>query len=392
MVFLFVRGGSLSDEQSANQINEARKRQAIVKVTPSRRLWMPLLPGGRDETRLKQSSPDTVKVSQEESVKFVAGPRQPQGIGDWATTWSMHILTACFPVFRLQQCSENRWTLCYIHPVVITRIADSSIEIKGTWNVWMSETTTELYVMGKHKWHLLCTAAKTDWTRKSYRGTGRLFGSDSDCCCKLMFERSGYRALFVYVLIPGFTFGMGSCFTGLRGRFGYLSFANRSQERFHITSTPTPQKCDPLGQKWSCVRSFRLRKLSGLRMNTTPWSFVPCKAGIPTPGTLGAGGTRKVFMLGASTIEPEKQLVDGFTSANIIIDKGSVNSRKIWWWLEYWRGVNYGELCNHRTFILLPMPCTATTNDAGRIWLIIGTDSGYEGITTLYYTHRLMCI
>lgn len=31
-------------------------------------------------------------------------------------------------------------------------------------------------------------------------------------------------------------------------------------------------------------------------------------------------------------------------------------------------------------------PINITTNDKGEMWLLIGTDSGYEGITTLYYT------
>jgi hypothetical protein len=32
-------------------------------------------------------------------------------------------------------------------------------------------------------------------------------------------------------------------------------------------------------------------------------------------------------------------------------------------------------------------PIVATTNSDGEMWLIVGTDSGYEGITTLYYTN-----
>ena len=30
---------------------------------------------------------------------------------------------------------------------------------------------------------------------------------------------------------------------------------------------------------------------------------------------------------------------------------------------------------------------TATTGDDGKLWLIVGTDSGYEGVTTIYYTN-----
>ncbi len=31
-------------------------------------------------------------------------------------------------------------------------------------------------------------------------------------------------------------------------------------------------------------------------------------------------------------------------------------------------------------------PFSAKTNDKGELWLLVGTDSGFEGVTTLYYT------
>ncbi len=31
-------------------------------------------------------------------------------------------------------------------------------------------------------------------------------------------------------------------------------------------------------------------------------------------------------------------------------------------------------------------PFTAKTNDKGELWLLVGTDSGFEGVTTIYYT------
>ena len=30
-------------------------------------------------------------------------------------------------------------------------------------------------------------------------------------------------------------------------------------------------------------------------------------------------------------------------------------------------------------------PITAKTNGTGELWLLVGTDSGFEGLTTLYY-------
>jgi hypothetical protein len=31
-------------------------------------------------------------------------------------------------------------------------------------------------------------------------------------------------------------------------------------------------------------------------------------------------------------------------------------------------------------------PLIVKTNSKGELWLIVGTDSGYEGVTTIYYT------
>ena len=40
-------------------------------------------------------------------------------------------------------------------------------------------------------------------------------------------------------------------------------------------------------------------------------------------------------------------------------------------------------------------PLTVETDGEGRFWLIVGTDSGFEGLTTLYYariTYRLRLV
>jgi hypothetical protein len=37
-------------------------------------------------------------------------------------------------------------------------------------------------------------------------------------------------------------------------------------------------------------------------------------------------------------------------------------------------------------------PIDVTTNEKGEFWVIIGTDSGFEGITTLYYNKITLTI
>ncbi|HMV07890.1 MAG TPA: hypothetical protein PK325_03555 [Cyclobacteriaceae bacterium] len=135
---------------------------------------------------------------------------------------------------------------------------------------------------------------------------------------------------------------------------------------------------------------FIKRKLSGLRKNTTYQVLFNVKLASNAPtGTLGAGGApgESVYVkVGASTIEPEKQLVDGFYVMNI--DKGDQSTAGENMVVVGNIGVasttvNYAIITR---FNSSANAVYATTNDAGELWLIIGTDSGYEGITTLYYT------
>lgn len=135
---------------------------------------------------------------------------------------------------------------------------------------------------------------------------------------------------------------------------------------------------------------FIKRKISGLRKNTTYQVLFNVKLASNAPtGTLGAGGApgESVYVkVGASTIEPEKQLVDGFYTMNI--DKGNQSTAGENMVVIGNIGVasttvNYAIITR---FNSSANAVYATTNDVGELWLIIGTDSGYEGITTLYYT------
>lgn len=104
-------------------------------------------------------------------------------------------------------------------------------------------------------------------------------------------------------------------------------------------------------------------------------------------GQVGIGGSpgESVFVkAGASPIEPQAVLnANNFYRMNI--DKGNqaedgADARVIG---------NFANGTDQERYTLLfesldsPIPVTA--NDRGSIWLIVGTDSGFEGRTTIYY-------
>lgn len=135
---------------------------------------------------------------------------------------------------------------------------------------------------------------------------------------------------------------------------------------------------------------FIKRKLTGLRKNTTYQVLLNVKLASNAPtnatGAGGAPGESVYVKVGASTIEPQSLLVDGFYAMNI--DKGYQSEGG-----ENMKVVGHVGVNDKTTsytiisrFNTTSNPVIATTNEAGELWLIIGTDSGYEGTTTLYYT------
>lgn len=132
-------GGSLSDEQR-KQMREASEQQAIVKVTEAEIMEAAFAKGRSVMGRLTQSNPDTSRVSAEESVNIHwLVPGKTHGLEieqQLIDAYLNSLLTGTSLQDNVQKIGED--SLLYTNPVVITR-ADSSIEIKGTWNVWMSK-------------------------------------------------------------------------------------------------------------------------------------------------------------------------------------------------------------------------------------------------------------
>ncbi len=135
---------------------------------------------------------------------------------------------------------------------------------------------------------------------------------------------------------------------------------------------------------------FVKRKLMGLRPNTTYAILfnvkVASNAPTNTPGIGGAPGESVFLKVGATVAEPKKVLDEGMYRMNI--DNGNQDE-------EGEDMINIGHIgvaANTTQFAVITRnnsssrPFYITTDNKGEIWVIVGTDSGYEGNTTLYYT------
>lgn len=148
VIILAACGGSLSDEQR-KKMREASEQQAIVKVTAAEITDAAYVKGRKVMTRLKIDNPDTSKVAQEEVVNIhwlAAGKTHGLEIEQQLIeAYLSSLLSGAALQDNVQEIGTD--SLLYTKPVVITR-ADSSIEIKGTWNVWMSKKEL-IIAMGK---------------------------------------------------------------------------------------------------------------------------------------------------------------------------------------------------------------------------------------------------
>jgi hypothetical protein len=141
---------------------------------------------------------------------------------------------------------------------------------------------------------------------------------------------------------------------------------------------------------------FLKRKLGNLQPNTQyTITFEVEFASNAKVGEIGAGGApgESVYMkVGAASVEPRAVVESGNYVLNL--DKGNqavggVNMIIIGDISIPANATGY-ELTSRSNSAggsnLYKNPVVATTNSNGELWLVVGTDSGYEGITTIYYT------
>lgn len=135
---------------------------------------------------------------------------------------------------------------------------------------------------------------------------------------------------------------------------------------------------------------FIKTKVTGLRPNATYEILFNVKVASDAPtGAVGIGGApgENVYLkAGASIIEPKKELQDGMYRMNIETGNQAEEGADM---------LNIGHVGVSATttkFTVITRNNNSsnsfmlTTDPAGELWLIVGTDSGFEGKTTLYYT------
>ena len=106
-------------------------------------------------------------------------------------------------------------------------------------------------------------------------------------------------------------------------------------------------------------------------------------------GSFGIGGSpgSSVFMkAGAFTVEPVA-IEDANRHLRMNIDKGnqSRGGRSMAVLGDVAHPLVENREYRIKTLDGLDLPVSADTDDAGRLWLVVGTDSGFEGLTALYY-------
>jgi hypothetical protein len=134
--------------------------------------------------------------------------------------------------------------------------------------------------------------------------------------------------------------------------------------------------------------SMIFRKFDGLKANTTYSVTFNIELASNAPSnSFGAGGAPDIALgagglpyAPASTTDEEGLYRPNFISA--------LQSRESNETLKMLGTIGVGEDVFEFTLINRDNegnPVQVTTNEKGEMWLLIGTDSGYEGITTLYY-------
>ncbi len=133
---------------------------------------------------------------------------------------------------------------------------------------------------------------------------------------------------------------------------------------------------------------FIKRKIEGLEPNQSyDLKFSIEFATDAAENSVGIGGSpaESVYIkIGATSIEPDK-IIDGDNFYRMNIDKGNQSQSGT----DMVVIGNFGNGTEDFVYALKILEnnqaFTAQANENGELWLVVGTDSGFEGKTTIYY-------
>jgi hypothetical protein len=136
---------------------------------------------------------------------------------------------------------------------------------------------------------------------------------------------------------------------------------------------------------------FMKKKISDLTPNTDyAIVFEVILASNAPKGAAGIGGApgESVYLkAGASALEPKKVIDDAYYVLNV--DKGtqasSGENTVVLGNIAVGHDTEDYALITRNNGSVYNSPFVAKSNSKGELWLIVGTDSGFEGITTVYY-------
>lgn len=133
---------------------------------------------------------------------------------------------------------------------------------------------------------------------------------------------------------------------------------------------------------------FIKKQVTGLAANTQYMIRLEVELASNSPaGSLGVGGSPAESVIikgGFTTIEPNKVIDAASNHYRMNVDKANQSNSGTE--LKVLGNVANGLTTTEYALIKRSAELTGKTDTQGNVWVIVGTDSGFEATTTLYYT------
>jgi hypothetical protein len=138
---------------------------------------------------------------------------------------------------------------------------------------------------------------------------------------------------------------------------------------------------------------YAYKKIKHLKPNTTYQADFSIELASNAPkGSVGAGGSPgdSVYVkIGVVSKKPERYVDDG-NYYRMSLDKGNQKSDGQDMITMGTVGVDTEQNRYRLKTLFQEDPWTVSTNPKGEAWVILGTDSGFEGTTTIFYTNLVV--